>query len=400
MKRTIAAVCLLMAAGSVFAQSETTEQTANSTETVEYSNDKFKVETNRFWNNWFISVGAGAQIYFGDHDKQVKFGQRLAPNLDVSFGKWFTPGIGVRVMYSGLKAKGATQKGALAHSTGEDVPEKGGNGYWLEKQKFDMGNIHADVLFNFSNLFCGYNPKRVWNCSPYIGVGFGMVYNSPSAKELTANVGLLNTFRLCDALDLNLDIRNMFTSDRFDGEDGGRFGESMISASVGLTYKFKQRGWDRTKSVVRTIYNTEELDAMRDRLNRMSEENARLKEELAKGNQQTVVKHITSSSLIIFPIGKSTLSNQARVNLGMLAEVIKQGDKSANYTITGYADAATGSKKLNERLSKERAEAVYDCLVDEFGVDKSQLSIDYKGGVENMFYDDPRMSRAVITKSK
>ena len=108
----------------------------------------------------------------------------------------------------------------------------------------------------------------------------------------------------------------------------------------------------------------------------------------------------SASSLIVFQIGESSLSNQARVNLGMLAEVIKQGDASTVYTITGYADAGTGSKKTNERLSKERAEAVRDCLVKEFGVDKSQLKVDYKGGVENMFYDDPRMSRAVITTSK
>ena len=67
------------------------------------------------------------------------------------------------------------------------------------------------------------------------------------------------------------------------------------------------------------------------------------------------------------------------------------------YTITGYADAGTGSKRVNERLSKERAEAVYDCLVNEFGVSGSQLRVDHKGGVGNMFYDDPRLSRAVIT---
>ena len=52
---------------------------------------------------------------------------------------------------------------------------------------------------------------------------------------------------------------------------------------------------------------------------------------------------------------------------------------------------------MNERLSKERAEAVYDCLVNEFGVSGSQLRVDHKGGVGNMFYDDPRLSRAVIT---
>ena len=102
-----------------FAQTSTTE------EKVEYSEDKYKVETNRLWSNWFISAGGGAQIYFGDHDKQVSFGKRLAPALDIAVGKWFTPGIGMRLMYSGLQQKGATQKGALSHSTGGDVPGKG-----------------------------------------------------------------------------------------------------------------------------------------------------------------------------------------------------------------------------------------------------------------------------------
>ena len=89
----------------------------------------------------------------------------------------------------------------------------------------------------------------------------------------------------------------------------------------------------------------------------------------------------------------------ARANLGLLAEPIKASDPIAVYTITGYADAGTGSKKTNERLSKKRAEAVYDCLVNEYGVSESQLKIDYKGGVDNMFYDDPRLSRAVITRA-
>ena len=109
---------------------------------------------------------------------------------------------------------------------------------------------------------------------------------------------------------------------------------------------------------------------------------------------------MAAANLVTFKISKSKLSNEARANLGMLAEVIKQGDKNVVYTITGYADAGTGSKATNERLSKARAQAVYDCLVKEFGVSQSQLRIDYKGGVDNMFYDDPRLSRAVITRGE
>ena len=396
-KKTLFAACLLLAAVPSFAQEG--GQGAESTEKVEYSTDKYKVETNSFWDNWFISIGAGGQVYFGDHDKQVSFGERISPALDIAVGKWFSPEIGVRLMYNGLSAKGATRWGA-AHSTGEEVE---GWGTGLYKSKFNYFNFQADAMFNLSNIFCGYNEKRVYNCSPYIGLGVMKVTDAPKETAVSGHFGILNSFRLCSALDLNLDLRGTLVDDDFDGEPGGRGGEGMFSATIGLTYKFKPRGWNRSRTIVREVYNNDEINAMREKLNQMSEENARLEEALAQNDReraQTIVKQITSANLIVFPIGESTLSNQARVNLGMLAEVIKQGDASTVYTITGYADAGTGSKEINEQLSKARAEAVCDCLVKEFGVNKSQLKIDYKGGVDNMFYDDPRMSRAVITTSK
>lgn len=397
-KKTFVAALALLAAGSAWAQAD---QKNGSTEYVEYSSDKYNVETNGFWSNWFVSVGAGGQVYFGDHDRQASFGDRISPALDIAVGKWFSPSIGVRIMYSGLSIKGATQD--HVHSTGEDVPGKGGNGYWLEKQKFNYFNFHADALFNLSNIICGYNEKRLYNLNVYGGLGVMHVSDEPSKTDISAHFGLLNTFRLCSALDLNLDLRGTLVGDEFDGEIGGRSSEGMLTVAVGLTYKFKPRGWDRSKTVTRTVYDNDKINAMREQLNRMSEENARLQEALAQNDKekaQTIIKQIASSNLIVFPIGKSDLSNQARVNLGMLAEVIKQGDPSTVYTITGYADAGTGTKEFNERLSKDRADAVYNCLVKEFGIDKSQLKLDYKGGVENMFYDDPRMSRAVITTSK
>lgn len=396
-KKTFVAALALLAASSGWAQNE---PTGNVKEETEYTGSKYRVETNNFWDNWFVSAAGGGQVYFGDHDRQASLGDRIAPALDIAVGKWFSPSIGVRLMYSGLSMKGATQSNI--HSTGEEVPGKGGSGYWLTKQKFNYFNIHADALFNLSNIICGYNDHRFYNLSVYGGLGLMHVSDAPSKTDISAHFGLFNSFRLCSALDLNLDLRGTLVNDEFDGEVGGRSGEGVLTAAIGLTYKFKPRGWDRSKVITRTVYDNDELNAMREQLNRMSEENARLQEALAQNDKekaQTIVKQIASSNLIVFPIGKSTLSNQARVNLGMLAEVIKQGDPSTVYTITGYADAGTGTKEGNEQLSKDRADAVYNCLVKEFGISKSQLHIDYKGGVDNMFYDDPRMSRAVITRS-
>lgn len=396
-KKTMLAALALAASGTAMAQEAQTVQNGDFTETVEYSTDKFKVETNRFWSNWFVSAGGGVNLYFGDHDKQVKFGKRLAPAVDVAIGKWFTPGIGVRFAYSGLSVKGATQTGI--HSTGEEVPGKGGYGYWLTKQKFNYFNFHLDAMFNVSNLLFGYNPNRVYSLSPYVGLGVMKTNDTPKATEIAGHFGLLNSFRLCDALDLNLDIRGTLVSDAFDGEAYGRGGEGMLSATVGLTYKFKKRGWDKAKTVVRI--DNRAINALRQQLADAEAENERLKRALAEGNRQKAKEIVTkaSANLVTFQIGKATLSNEARANLGMMAEAIKSGDGNVVYTITGYADAGTGSKRINERLSKRRAEAVFNCLVKEFGVSESQLRVDHKGGVDNMFYDDPRLSRAVITKA-
>lgn len=397
------AVCAV-ACVPALAQQQTKEE-----ETVEVSKDKYKVETNRFWDNWFVSAGGGLQVYFGDHDRQCSFGDRLAPALDVAVGKWFTPGIGVRLMYSGLQQRGATKhpgdpNAQSAHGTGHPV-KGGGAPHYLEKQKFDMGNLHADVLFNVSNLLCGYNPDRLYSCSPYAGLGWARVWDSPNAKEVSANIGVINSFRINRALDANVEMLGMYVNDRFDGEGGGRFGEGMWSVTVGVTYRFKNRGWDRPKTVIRHIYtyDHESLNRMRAQIDKLTAENARLSRAVADGNkkqERTIVKTMAAPNLVVFSINKSKLSREARANLGLLAEVIRQGDKNAVYTITGYADRGTGSKATNERLSRERAQSVYDCLVGEFGVNKSQLRIDHKGGVDNMFYDDPRLSRAVITRTQ
>lgn len=51
-RNILTAVCALALCPAFAQTSEAVE------EKVEYSTDKYKVETNRFWDNWFISAGA------------------------------------------------------------------------------------------------------------------------------------------------------------------------------------------------------------------------------------------------------------------------------------------------------------------------------------------------------
>lgn len=356
-------------------------------------------------SNWFISVGAGPQIFFGDHDRQLKFGDRISPALDFSVGKWFSPFTGVRLMYSGLSAKGATQtwgdKNGGIYNTGKEVPGKFTHDYgFLCKSKFNFFTLHADMMFDLTNLIGGYDAKRIYGCAPYIGVGWGHVYDSPEQNSLIGNVGVHNMFHVCPALDINLDIRATITDDEFDGEHGRRNFDGLLSVTAGITYRFAPRGWkSRVMKVVE--FDNSAVNELRRRVAELVAENEKLEKEKAG----TVVQHNTvvnanGNYLIYFPINVSSLSNADRAQLEMVANMIKSTPSSTVFSIMGYADKATGRAEINEALSRERAMSVKEYLVKEFGIAADRLDASWSGGVGNMFFDDPALSRVVIIKEK
>lgn len=384
--KVVSLVVALAISGQIYAQNSNSKETQN---------DKFKVETNRFWSNWFIKVGAGGQVYLGDDDSKASFGKRISPTLDFSVGKWFTPGLGLQLTYSGLSAKGASYMDGV-YANGKK------NNKGLFEQKWDMMYLHGDILFNVTDMLCGYRENRVYSAIPYLGFGWLHSYDAPRNNEFAANVGFINRFRLSNRWDFNLEARAMMTKDDFDGQLGGKKYEGMVSILAGFTFKFPTSSWKRAEvRTVSTGISMDDMNRIQAELREQQDRSRQLESELAternKKAEVVVDKQFkVAPRIIIFPLGKSTLSKQERVNLGYYAKLIKEAPTDKVFTIVGYADNKTGSSSVNERLSKERAEAVRNALIDEFGVNPSRLKVDYKGGVDNMYYDDATLSRAVI----
>lgn len=406
------------------------------------SQDKYKVETNYFWDNWFINAGIGAQIQFADHNRQMQLKDRFTMALDLSTGKWFSPGLGVRAGVSGYQLKGLS--GWSEHSATEApnynrdnytgfiknayqmYKEDGSHFHWagdvykntkipdhytMYKTEIFYLNTQVDALFNLTNILFGFKKDRVFEFIPYIGVGWAHTFNrgiyenrfgdnvmGKRSNEVTANVGFLNLFNISDAFAISVDIRGTYMNDRFDQQIGGRYGEGIASGTIGLTYNFNQRGWNKGKTMI-IKYGEKDINMLRDRINELQAANIALQNQLGEPRVQEQVKEtvLAGPLLVTFVINKYDLSNEARVNLGFLADAIKKNPQST-FVITGYADEGTGNVSINDRLSKNRAKAVYDCLVNEFGVNPSQIRAEYEGGVKNMYYNDPRLSRAVITR--
>lgn len=209
---------------------------------------------------------------------------------------------------------------------------------------------------------------------------------------------MINRFRLSPALDLNVELRGLLMKDAF----GGSSKEAMAGLTVGVTYKFKKRGWDAVPTV--PMVPESQLNEMRDRVNALKGENESLKRDLVdarnKKPEVIVKKEVVASVprlVVVFNIGKSNIAKKEYMNIETMAKAIKENSGKV-YTVTGYADKGTGSAEYNMKLSKKRAEAVRDVLVNEFGVPASQLKVDYKGGVGNMFYDDAKLSRVAIVE--
>ena len=395
MKKILMLLALAGLTSAAWAQNSTSE-------VVEYEviqvQDKYQVITNPFWSNWFFSIGGGAEATFGDNDSAGSFGKRISPTLNVSVGKWFTPGLGLRLQYSGLQARGFTYDAGADYVTGTQLKD----GYY--KQRFDYMNLHGDVMFNLNALFGGYNQHRVYEIIPYVGAGFTHNYSKPHREALSVNAGIINKFRISNAIDINLELSAMGVEDKFDGEVGGDHGyDGVLSATVGLTYRFPARGFRRPMP---QLISQIELAAMQDKLAAMGAQNAQLKNALIQAQNQPVAE-VTETEVIVpdpdiaprtvfFTIGSAELSPREIMNLSYLAEQMKQFP-NATYTVNGYADSATGTPAFNKELSLKRAQAVKDALVKNYGIAADRLNIEAGGGVDK--FGQPILNRVVLVKS-
>jgi outer membrane protein OmpA-like peptidoglycan-associated protein len=78
-----------------------------------------------------------------------------------------------------------------------------------------------------------------------------------------------------------------------------------------------------------------------------------------KRTEQGLVTKLKSD--ILFDTGKSDLKPAAQTNLKEMADIMKKYPENV-LTVNGYTDT-TGSVKINEELSKKRADAVKQTLV-------------------------------------
>ena len=379
---TIAIVAI--SAGSVFAQE-------NSAEKLRWKG----IMNNGFWSNWELSVGGGVNYtaWNGIGTDQDAVGD-LGWQIEGGLTKWFNPILGARVQLIGGQLNSSDNNGLKSN--------------WIMP--------HADAAINLSNWIGGYREDRVYYAKVFAGAGVNFVNVKNEAGAGFAGVaGLINTFRVCKQLDINLELKGLLSAGRDmpRGIDAlsDKYGQ-MYSATLGLAYRFNKRNWDKA-------YSQEEVDgylaaiaaleagladahrnagklserlaAQKAATDQALKDNEALRAELAKRKTSVV-----SSTALFFNLNSARLLDRAKSSMQILAETIAAAPKDQVFTLVGHADDETGSPEYNQKLSEKRAKAVYDYLVEN-GVNKDQLTWKGVGSSQNIFPINST-NRVVIVK--
>lgn len=326
-------------------------------QTEDYPVKKHSVQTNGFWENWFVSLGFDAQLMVKDRKISGNVFESFAPNAALSVGKWFTPGLGLRL-----------------HAQ-------------LPSYSIDMGDrepayaLHAQSLFNLTNMFGGYKQDRLYNVSPY--VGFGCIFGKEIPGWSPWSLGILNSFRINNLFSIDVDLfmksYSGYVRKGYNWQTG---------AIVGLTWNIGGRGFDASPDMAAiSAMHSAQLAGLNEALSAEQDENKNLKQQLAQKPKEVIVEKIVKEVLaapqsVFFSFNSAQIASRKEIlNLESLANMAK--NNGAKLKITGYADSATGVAAYNQLLSERRAKAVAKELV-KMGVPEENIIVEGKGGVADV----------------
>ena len=359
--KTLMAAALLMF-GAMSANAQATYEAADGT----------KYE---FQKHAFLNIEAGAQYTLGE----AKFSKLLSPNIQLGLGYQFTPVFGARIQANAWQSKGGwngfrTQVGAEPYT----------NDF---KYKYVAPGL--DFMFNLSNLFCGWNPNRVFNLTAFVGGGANIAWGNDEANDIAKNLSNLNAynleylwdgskvrlfgrggleaaFRLSDAVALTVEGNANILSDRYNSKNhsGGKMkADWYFNALVGLKINL-----GKTYNKILPPPPAPEPEP---------EPIVEPEPEPAPAPAPApVIEPIRRD--VFFLINKTEIRTEEAQKVKDIADYMAKYPES-KVVVTGYADAGTGNDKINDRLAAGRADAVVKSLVNDYGIAQDRITYDSKG---------------------
>ena len=322
----------------------------------------------QFIPHWYLQLQAGASHTLGE----AKFFDLVTPSVQLGAGYQFNPYLGVRAKVNGWQAKG-----------GWVNPE--------QTYKFNQMGLEADLRLDLTNLIGGYNPVRPVSVGIFAGVGANMAWGNDEAQQLNTNgyklpylwdgtkvrpvgnAGLDINFRVSNSVSIGLEANAHMLSDKFNSKKAGN-ADWYFNALAGVRINLG-------KTYVKNEPVKEEPVAVEPAPVAPAVKPAPVVEEVKK------VEPLRRE--IFFKINTSKIAESETVKIRDIVAYLN-ANPNAKITITGFADAGTGNTKINDRLAKERAEAVANTLISQYAIDAARITSESKSSREQPFAENDK----------
>ena len=333
-----------------------------------------------FKKHAFLNLQGGAQYTLGE----AKFGDLISPNVQLGIGYQFSPVFGMRLQANGWQSKG------------------GWNGYKATKDgtpytadyKFKYVAPGLDFMFNLSNLFCGWNPNRVFNVAAFVGGGANFAWGNDEVNEIAANIkdqhnylleylwdgtkvrpfgraGIDLEFKVSKSVSIMLEGNANITSDKYNSKKAGN-ADWYFNALAGLRINLG-KSHTKTEPVKEAPVPVQEYVKPEPKPQPKVEE--KKVEEIRRD--------------VFFVINSNKIASNEESKIKEVVDFLN-ANPDAKVVVTGYADAGTGNDRINDAISAKRAAAVVKALKEKYGIEESRITEDSKGARVQPFSENDK----------
>ena len=334
---------------------------------------------------WYIQLQGGAQYTLGEID----FSDLLSPNVQVAVGRQFSPVFGARLAVNAWQSKAGIEAGNTTYK-------------W--NWKYVAPGI--DLTFNLSNLFCGFNPNRIFNFSVFGGLGANIGWDNQvndinaaaaalypytvaasGASENTAyawdgtkvrlfgRAGVAADFKINDKVSLGLEVNANTLSDRYNSKKAGNWDwyfNALAGVKINLGSTYSTRTIEAPKVPEKVIERVIERVVEKPVPQQVVEPTRAVAEK--KEAEDTKFRR----DIFYLKPGKTWIDKSEYHKVKEVADYMKE-HPNCTVEVTGYADRGTGNPKINNNLSQRRAQAVANMLIRNYGIKKNRIKVDFKG---------------------
>ena len=346
-------------------------------------------EVTAFNPHWYVQGQFGVQETLGE----TSFGKLLSPTGQLAVGYNFSSKFGARFALNAWQSKAAFELTDAVY-----------------KWKWNYVAPTIDITADLTNIIGGYKPNRLVSVGVFAGIGANFGFSNDEAATAKAalaqrghdalrlywdgtktrflgQMGATVDFKVSNRVKLGIELQANVLPDGYNSKKAGN-ADWYFNALAGVKIALGKTSKKVAAPAPLVMHDTVYVDRVVEKVvEKIVEKPVEVKTDAVE------VQKLRRD--IFFTIAKTVVTQKEMSKVEEVANFMK-ANPASKVVVTGYADKGTGSKALNLRLSKNRANAVVKVLTDKYKIATDRIIVKSMDDDMEQPYSDPVQNRVAI----